>query len=56
MKEYTIEYTETYSDIYKVKASSFDEACEILAGWIGCGKANGPDQCIDSNYKEVCHE
>ena len=56
MKEFTIEYTETYSDIYHIEADTYEEACEKLKEMIMEDKLDGPMQCCDSSYKDVTEE
>ena len=54
--EFAIEYTETYSDVYYIKANSYEEACKKLQESIINGDLDGPDQCCDSLYKNVSNK
>ena len=52
-EEFELTYYETYERTYTVKASSLEEAKEQLLEDIENGRENGPDQCVDSGFREV---
>ena len=56
MKDYFIKYTESYSDIYKVRANTLLEAISRLDEEIRDGTRQGPELCDESSYEEVHHE
>ena len=56
MKEFSIRYTETYSDVYNIEADTYEEACEKLKEMIIEDKLDGPMQCCDSSYEDVTEE
>lgn len=51
-EEFELTYYETYEGTYTVKASNLEEAKEQLLEDIGNGHENGPDQCVDSGFRE----
>lgn len=51
-EEFELTYYETYEGTYTVKASSLKQAKEQLLEDIGNGHENGPDQCVDSGFRE----
>lgn len=52
-EEFELTYYETYEGTYTVKASNLEEAKEQLLEDIRNGRENGPDQCVDSGFREV---
>ena len=56
MKEFTIRYTETYSDVYNIKANNYEEACEKLKQMILEDKLDGPMQCCDCSCEDASNE
>jgi hypothetical protein len=53
---FAIDYTETYSDTYFVKAKSYEEAIKKLEYAIMNGHVNGPSQCCDSRYHNTSYD
>lgn len=51
-EEFELTYYETYEGTYAVKASNLEEAKEQLLEDIRNGHENGPDQCVDSGFRE----
>ena len=51
-EEFELTYYETYEGTYTVKASNLEEAKEQLLEDIVNGHQNGPDQCVDSGFRE----
>ena len=56
MKDFFIKYTETYSDVYMVRANTLKEAIAKLDEDIRCGARQGPELCDGSSYEEVSDE
>lgn len=51
IREFDIEYSETYSELYKgIKAYSYEEAVDMLDEMIRCGAVEGPRYCTSSEY------
>ena len=55
-KTFDIEYTETYANTYTVEAESFEEATEKLLEDIMNGRERGPEDCVNSDFKDVTEE
>ena len=53
MKKYSIRYTETYQRWYDIEANSQEEAREKLLDAIMNGEECGPEECCDSDCKEI---
>lgn len=51
--EYKIRYTEVYSEVYSVNASSFEEGVKKLDADLREGAVEGPRYCTESSYEEV---
>lgn len=50
---YRIQYTETYSKIYDVRGTSYENAKDMLLADIAKGKENGPEECINSKCELI---
>lgn len=51
-EEFSLKYYETYEGTYTVKARSYEEAKERLAEDLYNGSENGPEDCVDSGFRE----
>lgn len=56
VRTFDIEYTETYANTYTVEAETFEEAIEKLLEDIMNGREEGPEDCVNSDFKDVTEE
>lgn len=55
-RTFEIKYTETYANTYTVEAETFEEAIEKLLDDIENGRERGPEDCVNSDFKDVTEE
>lgn len=53
MAVYSVDYSETYMKNYLVVADSEEEAEECVRTAINCGDIDPPEECYDSEYRNI---